>query len=98
MVVEAPATALDLLRPTLAIPPTSYRGLSGPSGPSVLGSVPKSARALFRLAPGCPKSVPRMSPESLGTPRGALPRTPVFGDTLGDIPVDIQPEGPERPL
>ena len=39
------------------IPPTSYRGLSGPSGPSVPGSVPESG--------GVRRSVPRGVPKAL---------------------------------
>ena len=57
-----------------AIPPTSYRGLSGPSGPSVPGSVPENGGVRRSVPTGClwgpsgprlgsvQKSVPRVSP------------------------------------
>ena len=91
------AIEFSMISLSFAVPPTSYRGLLGPSGPSVSGSVPG--------APECPNSVPRVFPEretsmpddsgetlgrlsvdSLDTPepRSTLSDTPVFGDALGD--------------
>ena len=49
---------------SIAIPPTSYRGLSGPSGPSVPGSVPESVPK----SEGVRRSVPRGVPKAIRAP------------------------------
>ena len=74
------------LRPwsEFAIPPTSYRGLSGPSGPSVPGSVPESVPENG----GVRRSVPRGVSGALWAPgSGVSKKCPesvprVSGDAL----------------
>ena len=88
----------------VAIPPTSYRGLSAPSGPSVPGSVPESVPAnggVRRSVQKVSESVPP-PPECLGhlfdTPEtlsGHFVDTPEPWPFSGTLSGTLGPKGPE---